>query len=242
MLRSETGQEEFLPLQFATRLLLALSIAFLPCAVLRGAQRLSITEIIDLARSGSPRLQDAILSTFEAKRLTEGTAWLGHGPNFFFTVRAQSKPELVIDGSRGPAMENLANSNLWYAIANIEALGKLHSFYYLVNEKRFGGLLDLPAFEGESYLEPGVPSGTLSPKIVQTSKIYDGMKSEYWIYVPAEYKPDTAAALMIFNDGGWYTDRNGNNPVLNVVDNLIAQKKIPVMICIFINPGDIADS
>ncbi len=47
---------------------------------------------------------------------------------------------------------------------------------------------------------------------------------------------------MIFNDGGWYTDRNGNNPALNVIDNLIAQKKIPVMICIFINPGDIADS
>ena len=29
---------------------------------------------------------------------------------------------------------------------------------------------------------------------------------------------------------------------LNVIDNLIAQKKIPVMICVFINPGDISDS
>jgi len=39
---------------------------------------------------------------------------------------------------------------------------------------------------------------------------------------------------MIFNDGGGYTDRNGTNPALNVIDNLIAQNKIPVMICIFI--------
>jgi enterochelin esterase family protein len=47
---------------------------------------------------------------------------------------------------------------------------------------------------------------------------------------------------MVFQDGGWYTDREGNNPALNVIDNLIAQKKIPVMIVVFINPGDITDS
>ena len=47
---------------------------------------------------------------------------------------------------------------------------------------------------------------------------------------------------MVFQDGGGYTDRDGNNPALNVIDNLIAQKKIPVMICVFINPGDISGS
>ncbi len=30
---------------------------------------------------------------------------------------------------------------------------------------------------------------------------------------------------MVVQDGGWYTDRNGNNPMLNVIDNLIAQKR-----------------
>jgi enterochelin esterase-like enzyme len=102
--------------------------------------------------------------------------------------------------------------------------------------------LDLPAFAPASYQQPGVPTGTLSPKIVHTSKIYDGMKGEYWIYVPAQYDKDKPAALMVFQDGGWYIDRNGNNPALNVIDNLIEQKKIPVMICVFINPGDISDS
>jgi enterochelin esterase-like enzyme len=91
-------------------------------------------------------------------------------------------------------------------------------------------------------VQPGVPSGTLSEKIVHTSKIYDGMKSEYWIYVPAQYDPKTPAALMVFQDGGAYTDRNGGTLALNVIDNLIAQKKIPVMICVFINPGDISES
>jgi enterochelin esterase family protein len=68
------------------------------------------------------------------------------------------------------------------------------------------------------------------------------MQSEYWIYVPAQYDPKTPAALMVFQDGGWYTDREANNPALNVIDNLIAQKKLPVMICVFINPGDISRS
>src|SRR5262249_3985343 len=112
----------------------------------------------------------------------------------------------------------------------------------IVDEAKFGGLLDLPAFTPDSYQQPGVPSGTLSEKLSHTSKIYDGMKSEYWIYVPAQYDRNTPAALMVFQDGGWYLDRNGKIPVLNVIDNLIAQKKIPVMICVFINPGDIADS
>ena len=39
-----------------------------------------------------------------------------------------------------------------------------------------------------------------------------------------------------------YIHRDGNNPALNVIDNLIAQKKIPVMICVFINPGDVTDA
>lgn len=30
--------------------------------------------------------------------------------------------------------------------------------------------------------------------------------------------------------------------ILDAIDNLIAQKKIPVMICVFVNPGDINDS
>ena len=232
-----------MPSQSAIRLLLALTIALFSCATLQGTERSSVTELIDLARSGSPRLQDAVASTFDSKRLAEGTAWLGHGPDFFFALRTQSKPELLIDGSPGPAMQNLGgNSDLWYAIAHIEALGKLHSFYYLVNDKRFGGSLDLPAFGAQSYPKPGVPSGTLSPKITHTSKIYDGMKSEYWIYVPAQYKADTPAALMVFQDGGGYIDREGDRLSLNVIDSLIAEKKIPIMICVFINPGDISDS
>jgi enterochelin esterase family protein len=206
------------------------------------AEKSTATQLVELAKGGSPALREAITSTFEAKDLKEGTAWAGRGSDFFFAVQTQAKPELFIDAAPGPQMRPIAGSDIWYSAAHIEQLGKLHSFYYLVNGTKFGGKLDVPAFGPLSYLQPGVPSGTLSDKIMHTSKIYDAMKSEYWIYVPAQYKPEIPAAVMVFQDGQSYTDRNGNNPALNVIDNLIAQKKIPVMICIFISPGDITDS
>jgi len=205
-------------------------------------QKLSAPQLIDLAKSHSPTLETAIIATFDAKDLKEGTAWAGHGPDFFFATKSDSQPSLVIDDAAGTPMQRIAGSDLWYGIARIDPVGTLHAFHYLVSGAPFGGRLDLPAFGPLSYLQPGVPSGTLSPKIIHTSKIYDGMKSEYWIYVPAQYDPKVPAALMVFQDGGGYTDRNGNNPTLTVIDNLIAQKKIPVMICVFINPGDITDS
>jgi enterochelin esterase-like enzyme len=206
------------------------------------AEKRSTQQLTDLANSHSPALQEAITASFDAKELKEGTAWSGHGPDFFFALETTSQPSLFIDGVPGAAMQHLGGSDLWYASTHIAAVGRLHSFHYMVQGAKFGGRLDLPAFGPLSYLQPGVPSGQLSQKIIHSSKIYDGMKSEYWIYVPAQYDPKIPAAVMVFQDGGWYTNRDGNDPALNVIDNLIAQKKIPVMIAVFINPGDIGDS
>jgi enterochelin esterase family protein len=221
-------------LTFILALLLAIS-AF-------AAEKSNATQLAQLARTNSPGLHDAIAATFEAKDLKAGSAWIAQGSDFFFATEAASKPELFIDGASGPPMQQISGSDLWYAPAHIEPVGKLHSFHYMVNGAKFGGSVDLPAFGPLSYRQPGVAAGTLSPKIAHTSKIYDGMKSDYWIYVPAAYDPKTPAALMVFQDGEWYLDRDGKNPALNVIDNLIAQKTIPVMIVVFINPGSIDDS
>jgi enterochelin esterase-like enzyme len=203
------------------------------------ADKMTAPQLIQLAKAHDPGLRDAINKTFDAKDLKNGTAWAGRGPDFFFVTEAATRPELLIDDSPGQRMQALKGSDYWYAAARIEP-GKLHAFRYKVDGHDFGGSLDVPAFGPLSYLERGVPSGTLSEKMIHTSKIYDGMKSEYWIYVPAQYDPKTPAALMVFQDGEGYTERNGNRPILDVIDNLIAQKKIPVMICVFINPGDIS--
>jgi enterochelin esterase-like enzyme len=206
------------------------------------AEKSDAMQLIEMAKANNPGLREAIAATLDAKELKEGTAWIASGPQFFFATEASAKPELFIDGVAGPAMRNISGADIWYAAAHIEPVGGLHSFYYVVSGAHFGGRLDLPAFGALSYLQPGVPSGKLSEKIVHTSKIYNGMKSEYWIYVPAQYDARTAAAMMVFQDGQGYLERDGRNPALNVIDNLIAERRIPVMICVFINPGDIDGS
>jgi enterochelin esterase family protein len=225
---------------------MGLVVLTLMCVTLRGtgmaAEKMDAMQLIEMGKANNPGLRAAIVATLDAKELKEGTAWIASGPEFFFATEAAAKPEIFIDGAAGPEMRNISGSGLWYAAAHIEPVGRLHSFYYVVAGAHFGGRLDLPAFGALSYLQPGVRSGTLSEKIVHTSKIYDGMKSEYWIYVPAQYDARTAAALMVFQDGREYLDRDGRDPALNVIDNLIAERQIPVMICVFINPGDIDGS
>ncbi len=212
------------------------------------AGKLSAPELIALSQTHSPGLRAAIEASFDAKDLKSGTAWAGQGPAFFFAVEAASAPTLIIDANMTSAMQavpaekSAVGPALWYATVHIDQVGRAHQFYFLVDGAKFGGSLDLPAFGPLSYLQPGVPSGKLSEKLIHTSKIYDGMKSEYWIYVPAQYDPKVPAAVMVFQDGGGSIHRDGDNPALNVIDNLIAQKKIPVMICVFINPGDISGS
>jgi enterochelin esterase-like enzyme len=206
------------------------------------AEKRNALQLIELATSDGPGLVEAIAASLDAKALQEGKAWAGHGPDFFFATEADSEPRLFVDDTAERKMKSVAGSKLWYGIARIEPVGKAHSFYYLVDGKKFGGSTDVAAFTADSYPRPGVPTGVLSPKLTHISKIYEGMKSEYWVYVPAQYDAKTPAALMVFQDGSGYIHRDGDRLELNVIDNLTAQKKIPVMICVFINPGDISDA
>ncbi len=171
------------------------------------AGKLSAPELIALSQTHSPGLRTAIEASFDAKDLKNGTAWAGQGPAFFFAVEAATAPTLIIDANMTSAMQQVPSENsaagpaLWYAAAHIDQVGRAHQFYFLVDGAKFGGSLDLPVFGPLSYLQPGVPSGKLSEKLIHTSKIYDGMKSEYWIYVPAQYDPKVPAAVMVFQDG-----------------------------------------
>jgi len=209
--------------------------------------KLQAPDLIALASSGKPGLHDAIAASFDAKTLQDGTAWSGHGPQFFFAIQtsdqtADANPSLVIDDAAPTPMRQVAGSNLWFATVTGIKTGASHTFHYMVNNAPFGGSVDMPAFGPMSYAMPGVPQGKLSERHVHVSKIYDGMKSDYWVYVPAQYDPKVPAALMVFTDGQSYTRREGNLQALNVFDNLIAAHKMPVTIFVMTSPGDVTDS
>jgi enterochelin esterase family protein len=107
----------------------------------------------------------------------------------------------------------------------------------------FGFCADDYKLGPDSMPHDGVPKGKVE-KFSWTSVTFPGTVRDYWTYVPAQYDPKTPSCFMVFQDGGGYVSLNGSFRVPVVFDNLIHQKKLPVMIGIFINPGKVpaADS
>ncbi len=84
-----------------------------------------------------------------------------------------------------------------------------------------------------------VAAGVLSERLHLVSRVYDGMESDYWTYAPAGYDASKPAALMVFQDGEGYLGERSNHAALPVLDKPIAEKKIPMMVAVFVNPGSI---
>jgi enterochelin esterase family protein len=100
------------------------------------------------------------------------------------------------------------------------------------------------AFTADDFVEsalhrenPSIPHGTVTKMPVWESKIFAGTTRDWWIYVPAQYKPEQPAAVMIFQDGHDYVNVKGNWRAPIVFDNLIASGEMPATIGIFVNPG-----
>jgi enterochelin esterase family protein len=92
----------------------------------------------------------------------------------------------------------------------------------------------------DSERHEGVPKGTVTEHHWK-SNVFAGTERDYWVYVPAQYKADTPASVMVFQDGKWYVDETRDFRVPIVFDNLIHQGAMPVTIGIFINPGVFPD-
>jgi enterochelin esterase family protein len=89
----------------------------------------------------------------------------------------------------------------------------------------------------DSLAQEGVPKGEMRGPFMIASTVFPGTQHTYWVYVPAQYKRDAPASLMIFNDGQAFKNPDGNIRAHNVLDNLIYRREIPVMLAVFINPG-----
>src|SRR6476619_8441711 len=62
----------------------------------------------------------------------------------------------------------------------------------------------------DSLPQEGVPKGEIRGPFVIPSSVYPGTQHTYWVYVPAQYDPDTPASLMVFQDGQAFKDENGD--------------------------------
>ena len=98
----------------------------------------------------------------------------------------------------------------------------------------------------ELTVKAGVPKGTIHEFIMKSeeSNLYPGMpraaggvtpyERPVAVYVPAQYKPGTVAPFIVIQDGA---SAKYHDTVPPILDNLIFEKRIPVMIAILVHHG-----
>jgi len=89
----------------------------------------------------------------------------------------------------------------------------------------------------DSLVRRGVPKGKVAGPFKLPSEVFPGVAHDYWVYVPAQYDGKTEVSLMVFNDGATYMQPDGYYRAVNVLDNLIYRRELPVMVAAFIDPG-----
>ena len=94
------------------------------------------------------------------------------------------------------------------------------------------------AYGPDSQRQTGVPEGMTREYALEESAIFPGTTRRYWVYVPAQYDANTAASLMVFQDGELYLDPDGIFRSTIVLDNLIHIGDMPVTVAVFVDPGE----
>jgi len=216
--------------------------ALLPALAL--AQVHPLERLIDAARGGaiSPGLADLVAKTLSPHG---GTAvW---GQDFLFVTDLAAAPNsgpvsatqagVSIDGQEPLAMQKIDGSNFWMRLVKMRT-GVTHAYQYYADGKLAGRRSDVAGYNPDSYPKAGVPQGKLSEKQTITSKIYDGMKADFWYYASPGVDPNVPAPLMVWQDGqGLVAGDLSHLRLFTVTENLVAQKLIPPMVHVLIAPG-----
>lgn len=203
------------------------------------AQKPSTQDLLQLARTRSAGLESALRATFTADQIQKGTAAAGEMGDFVWAIAADKGPSLQVNYD--PPMAAFQAGSLWVVQTRLNT-GTAYKYTWLAEGKPIGGANNLAAFGPDSYVQPGVPPGKLTGPIEVPSKIYPGVKANVWYYVPAQWDGRTPLAVLVWGDGDKFTGpRPGPWRVLETLDNLTAQKRIPLLATIFIEPGTGSD-
>ncbi|HET6387309.1 MAG TPA: alpha/beta hydrolase-fold protein [Armatimonadota bacterium] len=186
------------------------------------------------------QLADQIRGWFGKKNILKGPGPKVDGLNVAWAIEAPgaaAPPEVVSeDGAFRLPLDRVGDTPVYAGAITLPDGAAMRWTYQVDNRPMGGGQLEVYTMPPEDSPQPGVPKGTLTQEPRWKSQIFPGTERDWWVYVPSQYRPETPAAVMIFQDGGGY-----KNYVPTVFDNLIAKDEIPVTVGIFINPGTFAD-
>ncbi|HLI65742.1 MAG TPA: alpha/beta hydrolase-fold protein [Caulobacteraceae bacterium] len=91
----------------------------------------------------------------------------------------------------------------------------------------------------EAFPAEGTPRGSVTSFRGWTgARVFEGTTRDMWISTPPGFDPKGAPpALMVFQDGGGYLDRNGPVRAMAVFDTLLAAGEAPPTVGVFVMPG-----
>ena len=201
------------------------------------AQAPPLEELIALARQGpaAPGLKDRIAKTLSARG--GNAVW---GQDYLFVSDSPAPVSISLDNQPAIPMAQVEGSTLWMLLTKMRT-GVTHSFQYYAAGKPLGARGDAIGYNPDSYARPGVPRGKVSEKQTIVSKIYDGMKSDYWVYASPGVDPAVPAALMVWQDGQGLIGDYSRSRLFTVTENLVAQKLLPPIVHVMISPGQSPD-
>jgi enterochelin esterase family protein len=217
-------------------LLRAVLILGILSITLLAAQQPSNEEMIRIAYSGD---EAALRAAIEKRHpaLAGRAAASVWGQDFLFVASTDKQAELSVDLQPAVPMKRIAGTDLWYALRKLTA-GTTHAWQAFAGGAPLGNRADLPAHNPDSYPKPGVPQGKLSGKFTITSRIYNGMRADYWIYASPGVDPARPSALMVWQDGETIArDDGGSTRHFTVIENLVHQRLMPPSVHVLIAPG-----
>lgn len=107
------------------------------------------------------------------------------------------------------------------------------------NTSAAGSYFELPKAPAQPYIKevPGVPHGKLTQIKIKSSILNE--EREYGVYTPAGYstKDQPYNLLLLFDGEVWGNGVDNLVPTPTILDNMIAQKKIPPAILVLVNAG-----
>src|SRR5262245_1226917 len=161
------------------------------------AQSPPLEELIAVARQGpnAPGLKDRITKVLSPRG--GNTVW---GQDYLFVAESATPVTVSLDSQPPVAMAQVPDSPLWMLLKKMRT-GVTHSFQYYAGGKALGARGDAIGYNPDSYPRPGVAKGKVSEKHTIVSKIYDGMKSDYWVYASPGVDPSVPSPLMVWQDG-----------------------------------------
>ena len=163
---------------------------------------------------------------------TQVSVW---GQDYLFLATSATPVTVSIDRQPQKPLAQV-DGNHWMLLSKMRT-GVLHEYQFYAAGKPLGNRGDAIGYNPDSYPQPGVPHGKLSEKYTLTSKIYPGMKYNYWVYASPGVDPNVPAPLMVWQDGQNLTDPLSGIRLITVTENLVHQGLLPPLVHVMIAPG-----